>query len=140
MIRPSSAGDIHRAILELAGSAKAFAAAIVLRDEGSTPREAGTKALIEADGSIRGTIGGGKVEAETQRLAVESIRTGAPSSLTSCWKAPARRTTSPSAAARCASSLILPPPGAPLTLKPSKASASAGAASCLPQCKSQPTR
>jgi xanthine dehydrogenase accessory factor len=78
MTRPSSAGDIHRAILELAESGKAFAAAIVLKDEGSTPRKAGTKALIEADGSIRGTIGGGKVEAETQRLALESIRNGRP--------------------------------------------------------------
>jgi xanthine dehydrogenase accessory factor len=78
MIRPSSAGEIHRAILELAESGRAFAAAIVLKAEGSTPREAATKALIEADGSIRGTIGGGKVEAETQRLAVESIRIGRP--------------------------------------------------------------
>lgn len=78
MIRPSSAGEIHRAIVELAESGRAFAAAIVLKGEGSTPREAATKALIEADGSIRGTIGGGKVEAETQRLAVESIRTGRP--------------------------------------------------------------
>ena len=76
MIRPSSAGEIHRAIVAFADSGKAFAAAVVLKDEGSTPRKAATKALIEPDGSIRGTIGGGKVEAETQRLAVEAIRTG----------------------------------------------------------------
>ena len=76
MIRPSSAGEIHRAIVAFAESGRAFAAAVVLRDEGSTPRKAATKALIEPDGSIRGTIGGGKVEAETQRLAVEAIRTG----------------------------------------------------------------
>ncbi len=50
----------------------------MLRDEGSTPRKAATKALIEPNGSIHGTIGGGKVEAETQRLAVEAIRTGRP--------------------------------------------------------------
>ncbi|MGD1000835.1 MAG: XdhC family protein [Candidatus Brocadiia bacterium] len=78
MIRPSSAGEIHRAIVAFADSGRAFAAAIVLRDEGSTPRKAATKALIEPNGSIRGTIGGGKVEAETQRLAIEAIRTGRP--------------------------------------------------------------
>ncbi len=78
MIRPSSAGEIHRAIAAFAKSGKAFAVAIVLRDEGSTPRKAATKALIESDGSIHGTIGGGKVEAETQRLAVEAIGTGRP--------------------------------------------------------------
>jgi xanthine dehydrogenase accessory factor len=78
MIRPSSAGDIHRAIVELAESRGAFALAVVLRDEGSTPRKAATKAIIEADGAIRGTIGGGKVEAETQRLAVEAVRAGRP--------------------------------------------------------------
>ena len=73
MIRPSSAGEIHRAIVSFAESGRPFAAAIVLRDEGSTPRKAATKALIEPNGSIHGTIGGGKVEAETQRLAVEAI-------------------------------------------------------------------
>jgi xanthine dehydrogenase accessory factor len=78
MIRPSSAGEIHRAIVAFADSGRAFAAAVVLKDEGSTPRKAATKALIEPDGSIRGTIGGGKVEAETQRLAIAAIRTGRP--------------------------------------------------------------
>jgi xanthine dehydrogenase accessory factor len=78
MIRPSSAGEIHRAIVAFAKSGKPCAAAVVLRDEGSTPRKAATKALIEPGGSIHGTIGGGKVEAETQRLAVEAIRTGRP--------------------------------------------------------------
>ncbi len=78
MIRPSSAGEIHRAIVAFAEGGRAFAAAVVLKDEGSTPRKAATKALIEPDGAIRGTIGGGKVEAETQRLAVEAIRTGRP--------------------------------------------------------------
>jgi xanthine dehydrogenase accessory factor len=76
MISPSSAGEIHRAIVAFAESGRAFAAAVVLKAEGSTPREAATKALLEPDGSILGTIGGGKVEAETQRLAVEAIRTG----------------------------------------------------------------
>jgi xanthine dehydrogenase accessory factor len=38
----------------------------------------GAKAVIEASGTIQGTIGGGMVEAEAQRLAVDAIRTNRP--------------------------------------------------------------
>ena len=55
-----------------------FAVAVVLAATGSTPRKAGTKAIIDADGTIHGTIGGGAVELEAQRLAVEAIRTSRP--------------------------------------------------------------
>jgi xanthine dehydrogenase accessory factor len=72
------AADIHRAIVEFAAGGRAFAMAVILKTTGSAPREAGTKALIESNGSIHGTIGGGMVEAETQRLAVEAIRSGRP--------------------------------------------------------------
>lgn len=41
-----------------------FAVATILDHSGSTPRTAGTKMLILPDGSIRGTIGGGLVEAQ----------------------------------------------------------------------------
>jgi xanthine dehydrogenase accessory factor len=50
----------------------------VLKDAGSTPRKAGTKAIVLADGAIVGTVGGGAVEAQTQRLAAEAIRSGRP--------------------------------------------------------------
>ena len=36
-----------------------------LHDAGSRPRKAGTKAIVEADGSIWGTIGGGPVTPDT---------------------------------------------------------------------------
>jgi xanthine dehydrogenase accessory factor len=78
MMPLSSAADIHRAIVDFAESGRAFAVAIVLRSAGSTPRKAATKAIIDSSGAIRGTIGGGFVEAETQRRAVEAIRSGRP--------------------------------------------------------------
>jgi xanthine dehydrogenase accessory factor len=46
--------------------------ATVLRTQGSTPLEAGAKALIAQDGSLQaGTIGGGLLESEAQRRAVD---------------------------------------------------------------------
>jgi xanthine dehydrogenase accessory factor len=70
--------DIHQTALEWAASGRAFALAVILKDIGSTPRKAGTKALIDAGGAIWGTIGGGAVEAEAQRRAPEAIRSGRP--------------------------------------------------------------
>jgi len=78
MNRSPLAMDIHRAASEFADSGRAFAVAVILKDAGSTPRKAATKALIDSSGAIRGTIGGGAVEAETQRRAVEAIRAGRP--------------------------------------------------------------
>jgi len=75
---PPLTTDIHQSILDFADSGRPFALAVVLKDEGSTPRKAGTKALIDSSGSICGTVGGGPVEAETQRRAVEAIRSRRP--------------------------------------------------------------
>jgi xanthine dehydrogenase accessory factor len=55
-----------------------FALATVLKTSGSTPCKAGAKAIIEADGAILGTIGGGAVEGRTQQLATEAIKIGRP--------------------------------------------------------------
>jgi xanthine dehydrogenase accessory factor len=49
----------------------------VVKAEGSTPREAGAKMLVRADGSTLGTVGGGTVEADVTRQAVEAIQQGA---------------------------------------------------------------
>ena len=70
--------DIHQAIAELADRGAHFAVAVVLKAEGSTPCKAGAKAVIDARGAIQGTIGGGSVEAEAQRRAVQAIRIGRP--------------------------------------------------------------
>jgi len=78
MNRPLIDTDIYRTALEWTDSGRAFAVAVILKDVGHTPRKAATKALIDADGSICGTVGGGPVEAETQRRAVEAVRSGRP--------------------------------------------------------------
>jgi xanthine dehydrogenase accessory factor len=70
--------DVHRTILDAIDAGRPFALAVVMKSSGSVPREAGTKALIDADGTIRGTIGGGLLESEAQRIAIESLRTKTP--------------------------------------------------------------
>src|SRR5689334_9290982 len=49
----------------------------VLHTSGSTPRHAGARMVVGADGKVFGTIGGGRVELEATRHAEEVAR-GAP--------------------------------------------------------------
>jgi xanthine dehydrogenase accessory factor len=70
--------DVHRTILEAIDAGRPFALAVVMKSSGSVPREAGTKALIDENGTIHGTIGGGLLESEAQRLAMESLQTTRP--------------------------------------------------------------
>jgi len=70
--------EINKQILEFIDDGRCFAVALVLKTEGSAPRKAGTKAVIEESGKIWGTLGGGKVEAEAQRQAVEACRSKNP--------------------------------------------------------------
>jgi xanthine dehydrogenase accessory factor len=79
MTFPFTTNDIHQVLGSLSGNgADPLVLAVVLKDTGSTPRKAGTKALIDAAGAIRGTIGGGTVEAEAQRRALLALRDGRP--------------------------------------------------------------
>ncbi len=70
--------NVHRRILALIEPGEPFAVALVLGADGSTPRETGVKAVIGATGRIWGTLGGGVVEAEAQRQAVEACASGRP--------------------------------------------------------------
>lgn len=66
-------------IKELCGAldeGRVAALVTVVHAEGSTPRGAGAKMLVFADGSIRGTVGGGSMEALSIRQAVECLRSG----------------------------------------------------------------
>ncbi len=71
--------DICQKVVELIDSGEVFAVALVLKAEGSTPRKAGVRAVIDKTGKIHGTLGGGLVEAEVQRRAVEACRSKQPS-------------------------------------------------------------
>ena len=68
----------YRAVLAHIDAARPFAIALVLDTEGSAPRAPGTIALVDASGAVCGTIGGGAVEAEAQRRAIEACRAGRP--------------------------------------------------------------
>jgi xanthine dehydrogenase accessory factor len=70
--------DVNLKIVELTDEGESFAMALILKSEGSTPRKAGVKAVIDNTGRIWGTLGGGQVEAEAQRRAIEACKTKQP--------------------------------------------------------------
>ena len=47
----------------------------ILASSGSTPRGAGAKMAVFADGHTEGTVGGGAVELESGKLAMEVLKT-----------------------------------------------------------------
>lgn len=71
--------DAHRLVVEMLDAGKQIALVTVLKDAGSTPRKAGTKAIVDAEGNLWGTIGGGLLESDARRAAVAAIRGGVPS-------------------------------------------------------------
>ncbi len=52
--------------------------AVVIRDQGSVPRHAGSKMLIFGDGRTLGSVGGGELESRVAAAASESLRDGKP--------------------------------------------------------------
>jgi xanthine dehydrogenase accessory factor len=70
--------EICQQVVEFIDRGEIFAVALVLKADGSTPRKAGVRAIIEQSGKIHGTLGGGLVEAEAQRRAVEACRSNQP--------------------------------------------------------------
>ncbi len=70
--------DIHQKVVEFIDDGRSFAVALILKAEGSTPRKAGVRAIIDRTGKIWGTLGGGLVEAEAQRRAVEACQSKCP--------------------------------------------------------------
>src|SRR2546421_12755965 len=70
----NSEQQIYLKIAEFLREGRKFALAVVMKDSGSTPRKAGTKAIIDEDGSIWGTIGGGLLESEAIKMGVVAIK------------------------------------------------------------------
>ena len=62
-------------ILKELHDGKPLALAMILSRNGSTPRTAGAEMIVRPDGSIAGTIGGGRSEAESIKLALEVHQT-----------------------------------------------------------------
>jgi xanthine dehydrogenase accessory factor len=74
--------NLWRAAAELARSGVAGALATVARTAGSTPVPVGTKMLVGSQGRLHGTVGGGCVEADVIRAALEAQAAGAPALVT----------------------------------------------------------
>ncbi len=67
---------IFQALAEAARNGEPVALGIIIGAKGSSPQKVGAKALFHADGSLQGTLGGGCLEAEAQRLALRALKTG----------------------------------------------------------------
>ncbi|HMN60189.1 MAG TPA: XdhC family protein [Anaerolinea sp.] len=62
------------AVLEERGDM--FCMAVMIHSSGSTPRSAGSRMLVLRDGAIRGTVGGGKMEAQVIAAAGDVMKSG----------------------------------------------------------------
>ena len=69
---------IFQALANAARNGESVALGIITGVKGSSPQKLGAKAIFHADRRIEGTLGGGCLEAEAQRLALRSLRTGKP--------------------------------------------------------------
>lgn len=67
---------IFLALAEAARTGKPVTLGVITRVNGSSPQKTGAKAVFHADSRITGTLGGGCLEAELQRRALEALRTG----------------------------------------------------------------
>ena len=74
--------DHLRALVGLAEAKKPFVSASVIASRGSTPQKAGAHALIEPNGRVHGTLGGGCLEAECIQRALRCLDTGVPATFT----------------------------------------------------------
>ncbi len=70
--------SIAETAVRLLEHGRTFALATIVSRQGSTPRTAGARMIVTADGGIVGTIGGGLVEARVIRKAMEVIASGRP--------------------------------------------------------------
>jgi xanthine dehydrogenase accessory factor len=70
--------NLFQALAAAARSNEPVALGIITGVKGSSPQKIGAKALFYPDRKIQGTLGGGCLEAEAQRLALQSLRDGKP--------------------------------------------------------------
>lgn len=73
--------SIWSLIAELERKNEAGVLCTIIHSQGSTPRHAGSKMLVYADGSVSGSVGGGELEGRTIEAALESIQDGRPQRL-----------------------------------------------------------
>ncbi len=67
---------IYERALALSGAGKPFVIVTITESDGSTPRKIGAKMIVVEDGSIVGTIGGGPLEHNSVKIALEAMAEG----------------------------------------------------------------
>ena len=70
--------SIFQSLADAAHHGESVALGIITGAKGSSPQKLGAKALFFPDRKIKGTLGGGCLEAEAQRMALQSLRDGKP--------------------------------------------------------------
>ncbi len=70
--------EFYERVAQLLRDRAPFVIATIVKVHGSSPRDLGAKMLVLADGSVEGTLGGGKLEAAVVRDARASLARGAP--------------------------------------------------------------
>ncbi len=68
--------QLLRVINQILAKGEAAALATIIATRGSTPRKAGTKMLVLPTGAVHGTVGGGCIEADIRRAALQAITDG----------------------------------------------------------------
>jgi xanthine dehydrogenase accessory factor len=81
---------IYQFLAELEQTHQPAALCTVVKTSGSTPRHSTSKMLVYPDGHIIGTVGGGGLENEVRKEALESLKDGQPRLLTYNMTDPAR--------------------------------------------------
>lgn len=69
--------DIVEQLIQSHRAGRSVVLTSLVETRGSTPQKAGARMLIHADGTQSGTLGGGCVEAEVKRTALEILHSGA---------------------------------------------------------------
>jgi xanthine dehydrogenase accessory factor len=72
--------NLFETLADCAQRGEPVALGVITGVKGSSPQKLGAKALFFADRRIHSTLGGGCLEAEAQRLALQSLRDGKPQS------------------------------------------------------------
>jgi len=67
---------VFQALAEAARNSEPVTLGVISGVKGSSPQKIGAKALFYSDGRIKGTLGGGCLEAEIQQRAIQALRTG----------------------------------------------------------------
>jgi len=70
--------DLSRTMTDLLRTNRPFASVVVVETSGSAPQKTGARLLVLDDGSIHGTVGGGRFEWEVMRAAREALAEGMP--------------------------------------------------------------